>query len=276
MAGDVIGQNMEANKALLERLFWHMVGIVNLVRRSQHLDSGRLLAWQEIGTGAACQFRGSKLILTAKHVLEGAGLADLQFLPRPTGRIEWAGEPREGRRERIPLDIDRVVYCDWEDLAAIVLSSGVGERERIEFCDLPGKFGAPPESGTCLVIGYPYDQAFVAEVSAREDGRVHNLSVRSDGFWGEVVAPDRVRSGFDPNIHFLVRFHPSFPNERPDGYSGAGVWFSSPESKEGTVWRANVSLTGVLTHAYRDSGLLRVVRSSAVRSFLEESFPEPA
>jgi hypothetical protein len=118
-----VGQNIEANKALLERIFWHMVGIVNLVRRKGEVTPGKAIAWQEIGTGAACQYRGAKIILTAKHVLENAGPSDLRFLPRGSGRIEWADEPRRTRTERTSFDIERIVRCEWEDLCSNCVGS---------------------------------------------------------------------------------------------------------------------------------------------------------
>jgi len=80
MEGHVIGRGIEENKALLERLLWHMLGVVNLVHRAGTVD-GHPLRWQENGTGTACCYRGEKFILTAKHVLEGAGPSDLRFFP---------------------------------------------------------------------------------------------------------------------------------------------------------------------------------------------------
>jgi hypothetical protein len=123
------------------------------------------------------------------------------------------------------------------------------------------------------VIGYPYDQAFVAEMSRREDGIVHNLSARSDGFWSEVITADRPLSGFSPDSHFLLKFYPSFPGERPDGYSGAGVWAPGKLRAEREIWSPDPLLTGIQTHAYRNSELLRVVKSATLRLFLEQTFP---
>jgi hypothetical protein len=72
MEVQAIGQSIEQNKAFLERLFWHMLGIVNLVHQ-RGIAGGRPLSWQEIGTGTACHYRGSNFILKAKHVLQEAG-----------------------------------------------------------------------------------------------------------------------------------------------------------------------------------------------------------
>ncbi len=119
----------------------------------------------------------------------------------------------------------------------------------------------------------PYDQSFIAEISRREDGIVHNLAMKSDGFRGEVVTTKNLLSNFDPVNHFLVKFHASFPGERPDGYSGAGVWFPRPEGEDSALWGANPLLTGIQTHAYHRLGILKIVRSAAVHRFLEETFP---
>ena len=270
MVEHIVGMNIEQNKAVLERVFWHVLGIVNMIRRTGQNASGQSVAWQEIGTGVACQFRNVKLILTAKHVLEGAGKDDLRFLPRPGGRIEWADEPIRTRVERVSLPVDRIVRCKWEDLAGIVLKTQSLEAPNVKFCDLPNDFGDNPDEGLLLVIGYPYDQTFLAEISQTGDSRVHNKSAKSDGFRGEVVKTNKLLSGFDDKSHFLIKFYPSFPGERPDGYSGAGVWQEERKDAEGAVWSPMPILTGIETHAYRDSGLLRVVKAAVVHKFLEE------
>jgi len=271
MVEHIVGMNIEQNKAVLERVFWHVVGIVNMIRRTGKNTSGQDIAWQEIGTGVACRFMERKLILTAKHVLEHAGDDDLRFLPRPSGRIEWADEPIRTRVERVPFPIGRIVRCQWEDLAAIVLKPEPTEIANVRFCDLPKNFGQVPTEGVLLVIGYPYDQAFIAQISQNEGSKVHNLSAKSDGFRSEVVKTNKLLSGFDEESHFLIKFYPSFEGERPDGYSGAGVWDEEHKETEETVWSATPKLTGIQTHAYRESGLLRVVKAEVMLKFLEES-----
>lgn len=265
-----IGQNIEANKAFMERIFWHMVGVVNLVRRRGEISPGRNVSWQEIGTGAACRYRNANIILTAKHVLDDAGPSDLRFLPRGTGRIEWADEPKRTRVERAALDVHEIIRCTWDDLAAIVLGPKMAESVNIRFCELPGNFSNPPEVEPVLIIGYPYDQSFVAETMREGTEMVHRKAAKSDGFWGEVATTEKPLSGFDRERHFLVKFHPSFPGGRPEGYSGAGVWFPRKADAASGVWTADPLLVGIETHAYEKLGLLRVIRSSAVRTFLEE------
>jgi len=173
----------------------------------------------------------------------------------------------------VPLDVSRIVRCEWEDLAAVVLPPGPPPHEGIRFCELPEKLSDPPERATCLVVGYPYDRTRLAEIERDEQGLVHNLCARTDAFWSEIVDTSRPLSGFSRNAHFLLRFTPSFAGERPDGYSGAGVWFALAEPGPRTVWSAEATLAGVQTHAYRESRLLRVVKASAVRAFLDEAFP---
>ncbi len=261
---------MEQNIAFLERVFWHMVGVVNLVHQQHRAESGKFTKWQEIGTAAACQFRDTKLLLTAKHVLDGAESADLAFLIRPTGRIEWANETQRTRFERISLEIDSIIRCDWEDLAAIVLSPSACESANVRFCELPKKFGEPPPDGSVLVAGYPYNQSSIAEVIKQEGEIVHNLAAQSSAFWGEIITTDKPRSGFDVESHFLIRFNPNFEGERPHGYSGAGVWLPNQHVTNLSVWTPDPLLTGIETHYYEESRALRVVKSEAVRRFLEE------
>src|ERR1017187_1424864 len=150
-----------------------MVGIVNLIHQEDRAEPGKVKKWQEIGTAPACEFHGAKVLLTAKHVLDGAGSADLAFLVRPTGRIEWANEPHRTRFERIPLDIDRILRCEWEDIAAIVLKAEGCNSINVRFCQLPQKF---------------VDQTSIAEVVDEGATLVHNLTARSSAFWGQIVA----------------------------------------------------------------------------------------
>lgn len=76
----------------------------------------------------------------------------------------------------------------------------------------------------------------MAEVVQGEGGVVHNLAAKSDAFWGEIAKTDRPLSDFDPDTHFLLRFHPTFLGERPVGYSGAGVWFPGDLQVKGELW----------------------------------------
>jgi Trypsin-like peptidase domain len=274
MSEHPIGERIEVGRAQLERVFWHMVGIINTNHKSYTDRSGQTKAWQEIGTGAACLFRGRKLILTAAHVLDGAEKADVEFLPRGTGRIEWADESNRTRADRVAVVIDKIVRCAWEDLAAIVLSENVPESVNIRFCELPQKFSEPPAKGNVLVIGYPYDQAVEVERLREKDTIVHKQAAISDGFLGEVVTTSKLLSGFDAERHFLVRFYPSRREGRPQGYSGAGVWLTNSGEAAGGIWNADPLLTGIETHGYENSGLLRVVRSNFVRLFLEEVISE--
>jgi hypothetical protein len=269
-----IGMNMEQNIAFLERVFWHMVGIVNLVHRQGLTEAGKLMKSQEIGTAAACEFHGSKFLLTAKHVLDGAESADLAFLVRPTGRIEWANEPHRTRFERISLDIDRIVRCEWEDLAAIVLNARTCESINIQFCKLPEKLGGSLENGSVLLAGYPVDQSSLAEVVNQGSTIVHNLTARSSAFWGEIVTVNKALSGFDAESHFLIRFNPDFYGGRPHGYSGAGGWLPNAQFVNPNVWTPDPLLMGIETHGYMTSQLLRVVKSDVVRRFIEQEIDQ--
>ena len=83
-----LGLNIEQNKAFLERVFWHMVGIVNLVHDRREIEPGRYVKSQQIGTGSACEFDRVEFILTAKHVVEGSGIKDLAFLAGDPGLVD--------------------------------------------------------------------------------------------------------------------------------------------------------------------------------------------
>lgn len=273
MEEHLVGRQVEANKAFFERLFYHMVGIINLVHRVKEISTNRAIAYQEIGTGTACKYHGKKIILTAKHVLEDAGPEELRFLPRVSGRIEWADEPIRTRSERVMLKIDRIALCEAEDLAAIVLAPDSPDLPYVQFLELPAKLAEAPEQGSCVVLGYPSDQNSVAEIRRDERGTVHNLCVKSDGFWGEITSTGRPLQGFDKDAHFLLKFFRTHEGARPEGYSGAGVWLPPPTAEPTELWTPDPRLVGVETHAYLNLGLLRVVKSRVVADFLEESFP---
>jgi hypothetical protein len=112
------------------------------------------------------------------------------------------------------------------------------------------------------------------EKSQENDTVVHRQAAKSDGFLGEVVTTNNLLSGFKAEQHFLVKFYPSHQGGRPQGYSGAGVWLTDSDESAEEIWNADPLLTGIGTHAYEHSGLLRAVRSSFVRLFLEEAIPE--
>ena len=156
-----IALNIEETRAFHERAWSHVAGVVNLkedINRSKRTRSER------IGTGGAYVWDKKKIVLTAKHVLEGAGPDEVAFLPRTGSSLGW-DRPGEinGMSERVTVGIETIVRCTWEDLAAIVLTGERAEELNVEFCELPQRLSNDKTiqgPGSVLVIGFPVDQAF--------------------------------------------------------------------------------------------------------------------
>jgi hypothetical protein len=269
-----IGLNSEQHRAFSEKVFWQTVGIVNLVRVQGKTDTGRAFAVEEMGAGSACLWKDRKLILTAKHVLEGAGPTDLLFFLRPSEQIDWvtrAATPTLARR--IALQIETIVECPQEDLAVLILADEDADRSRLHFCDLPTAFAPVPSGpGVTLLIGYPGDQSFPVASTRQPNGSVHyDLAAVPAVLWGSIVdeIPRFFPSSYDPNRHFLIRFDPREEGSMPHGYSGTGVWYQRSGKRE--VWVADPVLAGVQKEWHRESNLMIGIRSEFVRDFLERS-----
>ncbi len=148
MAEPMSAREVLENRAFVEKIGFRTVCIVNL-KGTTYIEQRTFS--EEIGTGSFCIWKGEKLILTAKHVLKEAGPADLGFMPRVGSTIDWESEKSNEIAGRIDLPIDRILRCEWEDLAAIVLKPEFQGRPNIDFCQLPAKF-ARTLSGTGAVV----------------------------------------------------------------------------------------------------------------------------
>lgn len=267
-----IGLNIEEMKAFHAKAWAHVLGVVNL---KEVVSEQAHTRWEGMGTGCACLWRNTTLVLTAKHVLEEAQPRDIAFLPRSGTVLRWDQPGQiEGMVERVTIGIERIVRCQWEDLAAIVLAGDGLDRLNIEFCGVPKRLARDQTAngpGSVLIIGYPFDQTFVASEHRQFEGVAKLLACPCDSFWGELVAtPEQtLGSDYDPERHLLVRFEPGRHGSRPHGYSGAAVWCDPV--RQGPIWTPDPLILGLQTHGYPRAGLIRAVRASSIRSFLEES-----
>jgi hypothetical protein len=264
--------NSEQHRAFTENVFWHTVGVVNLVRVQGKTSTGTAISVEEMGAGSACSWMGKKLVLTAKHVVAGAEPSELAFFTRPSGQIGWV--TRDGPpafAERVPLRIEEIVESPRQDLAALILTGGEADRSQLHFCDLPACLAPVPSGpGVTLLIGYPGDQSFPIATVRRRNGSVHHdLVAVPEAFWGSIVdnPPRFLSSDYDPARHFLLRFDPSEEGSMPHGYSGAGVWYQ--RSGKHALWVAQPVLAGLQTSWYARSKLMVAIRSEVVREFLE-------
>jgi hypothetical protein len=214
-----------------------------------------------------------ELILTAKHVLESAGTADVRFFLRPSGPIDWGARPSQpATAESVRLEIDDIVRCASEDIACIVLRPR-SLRHPLEFADLPAAFAdAPPPGSGTLIFGCPSDQSIpVASFSQPGGSLWRALAVRPQGCWAVVEKdpPPFFPSSYDPVRHLLLRYDPAEEGALPHGFSGAGIWYQNPA--KASVWAANPVLAGVQISWHRPSNLMIAVRSEVVRGFLSDA-----
>ena len=163
--------------------------------------------WSEpVGTGSACRWNGKEIILTAKHVLEGAGPSDVRFFLRPSGRVDWATRPSRsvaGKAEA--LNVCDMITSSSEDLACIILGENDLEG-RVEFLD--------------LISGCPSDQIIpVAQAVESEQMRRIVLALQPMGCWA-VIVDGRRRS----SLHLSTRADTfSSDTTRPRGRSTVRV-----------------------------------------------------
>jgi|HubBroStandDraft_5_1064220.scaffolds.fasta_scaffold146951_1 hypothetical protein len=268
-----LGLNSEQHRAFAEKVFWQTAGIVNLVP-VQGTTAGKTFSFEEMGTGSACRWKNARIVLTAKHVLQGAGPSEVRFFLRPSGQIDWcARSSQTAFAERVSVRIDDIVRCAWEDLACLILAPDDADHTPLHFRDLPAGFGATPPSGAVtFLLGYPSGRSFPVASARQQSGAVHSVfAAEPDACWGSIVGeiPRFLSSKFDPDRHFLIRFDPSEEGSMPHGYSGTGVWYQNPEKR--LVWAADPVLAGVQTGWFEKSKVMVAVRPEVVKEFLEVS-----
>lgn len=263
----------EQHHAFAERVASHTVTVVNRVWRIGTAPNGKQIAEQPPGMGAACCWKGQKLILTAKHVVEDAEPKDVEFFSRLDGHIEWITRSATPKLVRpTKLQICRILRYKSEDLACIVLES-TQSFGPLEFLSLPDALGTvpPPGAGT-LIHGCPADQN--VPVSAWKQGTgttMIGLMGRPRGSWPVVEGepPKSLPSSFNPERHFLLRYDPAEEGANPHGFSGSGVW--SHQMNLEPVWSANPVLVGVQMAWHRPTKLMFAIRPEVIREFLDNA-----
>jgi len=267
-----IALNSELHHAFSERAAWHTAVVISGVLTEVRSETGQVFSSEGVGIGSACVWKGKKLILTAKHVVEGATPNDIRFFLRQDRPIDWNARPSRPTAERaIVLAIQEIVRCPSEDLACVVLAANESGR-RLEFVDLPRDFGdVPPDGSGTLILGAPTEKVVAITEGQRPDGqRWRSCAVQVTGSWAVVSAeaPRFFPSSFDPGRHFLLRYDPVEEGSLPFGFSGTGVWYQRRRNQ--SVWAPDPVLAGVQVRWHRESKLMIAIRSGVVRQFLEE------
>lgn len=265
--------NSEKHHAFSERVASHTAAVINGVLTEGETPEGQIVSSEGVGVGSACCWKGKKLVLTAKHVLEGANPSDIRFFLRQDRPIEWGTRPSRPTVEHaVVLAIQEIVRCPSEDLACVVLGAKESGK-RLEFVDLPRDFGdVPPDGSGTLILGAPTDKAVAIAEGQRPGGqRWRSSALQVSGCWAVVTSevPRFFPSSFDPTRHFLLHYDPAEEGgSLPYGFSGTGVWYR--RQKNEPVWSADPVLAGVETRWHRESKLMIAVRSEVVRRFLED------
>ena len=249
-----------AGEAIKEAVPWHTVGIV--------ARSERGVAEQGIGTGAAVEWHGHSIILTAKHVIQDTPREEHWFFLRPDGTLETytvrnvdpATVGREGRR-RIP--IQSVVLSDAEDIALLEIEVASTEIGNLRFHPLDDNAATPPPNQTVFVMGYP--AALGCVVGPESVAAFPSMQAL-------LIEEPRSLLNHDPSSHFLMKHELAAEGVHPGGLSGCGVWFR--RSIPTGIWHANLALAGIVTTYYPDSQLLEALKIEQIISFLQSAYPE--
>ena len=267
-----------ATAAAIHRLWAHSVAVVNSVRViGKDPVTNRRGDAEEFGSGAALRWGDHQFILTAKHILAGAGPCDLRIFWRPSGSMERRA-PAELRRQDVvdatPITNENasIIRCEWEDLAIIDVVPDT-EGQHVEFFDLGNNWIDPPEGERVHCFGFPSDSKIPWEKRMVGKKEERTLAIYPGVFDGKVMrSPSFPTSDFNPDIHYLIPFEDAARGKDPHGYSGAAAWSESNQRQ--IIWHPNFKFAGTCTHSYRNGSFERVIKASAVRHFVEESFGE--
>jgi hypothetical protein len=269
-----IGLMVGENRALIERIAWYSVGVVNLLA---DVDLDNKTMADGLGTGTACTWEGHNLILTAEHVVDKAEPRNLAFLLRVNDAINWEGMGKpEEVVPRVSLPVERIVRFKEHDLAAIVLRADELTGFRMQFCELPKQLATSrtlKREGSLILLGYPTDRIFTVANTKTASAEVNYHAVRPTILTGTIAKPPSraLSSQYDPERDVLINYEPNDPKMKPYGFSGAAVWKDCVE-RSGQVWTADPIIFGVQTSWFMASRLLQAVGAPAIKKFLGESF----
>ena len=234
-------------------MYRHTFGII--------ADGGTGAGGQSLGTGVGVFWKGTYLILTAAHTMEGFPYERLYFLlPNEAIWFEGSSVVAESSpisvRRRFQLENPQSLLADnGEDLAAFVLEEQMYELGQRHFYQLDDSHITPPVAKQVGILGYP---------AATRLAIGQNFMVTPYVSFGEKVG---VPSGSDPNSRIAIRY-PTSHSVDPHGLSGCGLWAAENKLAD-DLWTPAISLIGLVTDWFAQDQLLVGYRIEELIKFLK-------
>jgi hypothetical protein len=145
--------NEAATEALANAMCRHTFGIVG--------EGATGAGGQSLGTGIGVFWKGTYLILTAAHTMEGFPYDRLYFF-LPNESIQFEGSTVAAQsspisvRRRFQLENPQALLAEnGEDLAAFVLDEQIQEQGQRHFYQLDDSHITPPVAKQIGILGYP-------------------------------------------------------------------------------------------------------------------------
>ena len=256
--------NPEAERALMERVAWYSVAVAGTERDIEH------------GTGIPIVYEGTYFIITCLHIVDDILPDQVRFIWRTEESIavKDKNKLKEGMKEKsfkytemkkLPIKQIHKASSNKIDLAAIELDGIINEKG-LDFFDLQkGYFDIPQVGLDIIMMGYAGEIAEPFKIiSERKEG--HMLFLHTD--WPEIIEA-RDLPEFCPEIHFLMKTHPSDQSVNPKGMSGCGIWTWSKVAPN-QMWYPKVKLIGIQSAQYKQSKLFKATRVNSLLELLNK------
>jgi hypothetical protein len=200
---------------------------------------------QGVGTGTLVRYTDKRLILTARHVVQGNHPSNLRIAFRPAGSLQEAPLRQFGSKPTAllpgePVNVLSVVEDAVSDLAALVLNPSQQVRAPAEFYDATGLKDFHLADETSIIFqGFPVDNAVAVGPTTKAVG----IAAEHTRYDSSLLTT--LSSCYDASHQFLFKY--GWEGDLlPYGFSGAAAWGGKQPSA--FVWTANPVLVGVITH----------------------------
>jgi hypothetical protein len=265
----------QASDAMLNHVLCRTVGVINEVREVGTSPDGRRADSEVPGTGFPISWNENHLILTAKHVIKTATVSNIRMAVFPGTAVTFKAPERltlDDMEAGEPLPANsRIAFCEWEDLAAIVVPSTA--LPKCNFVDIQHAWMDPAEGELVHCCGFPSDHNVPADRKIIAGKEEIGIGIYPTVFNGKVLpqpSEDDLKfriTDFDADRHYLIPYACS-GSKHPRGISGAAVWWETDQ--EMLVWRPEFKFAGTCVCTYRNGSIVQVIKASVVCRFLKE------